>query len=179
MKQHGFTLIELLIVIAIIASIVALAIPNYLSARQRAADVKTKSEMTAMKDALRLYYNDYSSYPADAGSGLYVQLKGCGATGITACPCVSGGVSIDFAAGGAGCGVIYMKQFPTGFGPNATSKTIYYYRAVNGDDFCLRGLLSNASDPDIATSQSRCASACTINGTNNCMGAQKYCVCAD
>jgi hypothetical protein len=43
--------------------------------------------------------------------------------------------------------------------------------------------LDNTSDPDIATSQSRCASACTTaTGTNNCIGGSsvgRYCVCAD
>jgi prepilin-type N-terminal cleavage/methylation domain-containing protein len=176
MNRKGFSLIELLVVIGIIASIVALAIPNYLGARQRAQDSKKKQEMNQLKNALRLYYNDYASYPADAAPGpLYVQLKGCGASGTEACPCVSGSTSIDFAAGGAGCDVVYMKQFPTGFGPNAPSKTIFYYRTSNGDDFCLRAVLDNASDPDIATSQSRCVTACGAS----CTGSGRYCVCAD
>ena len=173
MKQ-GFTLIELLVVIGIIAMLVAIAVPNYLSARQRAADSKTKSEMGEFKNALRLYYNDYQSYPADAGSGLFDQLKGCGATGTSACPCVSGSISVDFAAGGAGCDEIYMKQFPIGFGPNAPSKSIFYFREINGDDFCMVGTLNNRSDPDAATSQVRCGSVCGAN-----CGSGKYCLCAD
>ncbi|MFA5103139.1 MAG: type II secretion system protein, partial [Candidatus Thermoplasmatota archaeon] len=45
MKKQGFTLIELLVAIAIMAVIMALAFPNYLSARERARDTKLKAEM--------------------------------------------------------------------------------------------------------------------------------------
>lgn len=173
MKQKGFSLIELLVVIAIIASIVALAIPNYLGARQRAQDSKRKSEAMALKAALRLYYNDFNTYPASfsGGVGKLNYIQGCGAGGTGQCPCVSGSTTIDFASGAA-CDNVYMKKFPSDLGSST-----YYYRSgtITGEDFCLRVLLNNASDPDIATSQSRCASACTTN----CTGSQKYCVCAD
>jgi prepilin-type N-terminal cleavage/methylation domain-containing protein len=174
MKRNGFSLIELLVVIAIIATLVALAIPNYVSARQRAQDVKIKSEMTALKDALRLYYNDFETYPADVGP-LHASLNGCGAGGTSVCPCVSGGTSIDFATG-ASCDVVYMKHFPAGFGLSASSKTIFYYLESAGNDFCLVGTLSNKSDPDIAVSQARCASVCGVSCSSS---ATHYCVCAD
>ena len=167
MKTKGFTLIEILIVIAIIAALIAIAIPNYLSARQRAQDIKIKSEMAALKSALRLYYNDFNSYPASAAPG---KLSGCGATGIALCPCTGGG--LDFATGAA-CDNIYMKQTPMGLG-----SSILYTQTKSGEDFCLRSLLNNQSDPDIATSLTRCTSACTVNGINSCTTG-KYCVCAD
>jgi prepilin-type N-terminal cleavage/methylation domain-containing protein len=177
-NQKAFTLIELLVVIAIIASIVAMAIPNYLSARQRAQDAKKKMEMVQLKNALRLYYNDYNKYPVDNSPGpLYVQIKGCGATGTSNCDrtvCTT----VDFAAGGSGCDTIYMKQFPTGFGPNASSKTIFYFNNAAKDDFCLTSAMSNQSDPDIAVSLARCTTACLIGSTQYC-SSSKYCVCAD
>lgn len=153
MKKTGFTLIELLVVIGIIAMLVAIAVPNYLMARQRAADSKIKSDMSEFKDALRLYYNDFQSYPASLS------------------PCNS---SVDFASG-AGCSDVYMKQFPSEFG-----STMFYYQAASGNDFCLVSALNNKSDPDILTSQNRCASACGSNcpiataGTSNI-----YCSCSD
>lgn len=165
MKQKGFSLIELLVVISIIASIVALAIPNYLSARQRAQDSKIKSEMQALKTALRLYYNDYSNYPPSQAPG---KLLGCGAGGAILCPCTSG--SADFATGAA-CDVIYMKQLPTGLG-----SSILYNQTLSGEDFCLRAVLNNQSDPDIAVSQNRCTRSC---GTNCSIGSTRYCACAD
>ncbi len=164
-KNRGFTLIELLVVIGIIAMLVAIAIPNYLSARQRASDSRKKSDMVALKNALRLYYNDYNKYPA--GSGL--SLSGCGPAGASACP--YSGCGGDFTAGGAtGCDVTYMKKFPTGM-----LSSILYYQAASGEDFCLRTVLDNKSDPDITTSQARCGTACGVN----CTGTARYCQCAD
>jgi prepilin-type N-terminal cleavage/methylation domain-containing protein len=169
--RQGFSLVELLVVIAIIASIVSLAIPNFLSARQRAQDSKRKSEAIALKEALRLYYNDFNKYPLSFSGGLgkinYIQ--GCGAGGAAECPCST---SIDFASGVA-CDIVYMKKFPSDLG-----SSMYYFRDVtdNPDDFCLRVILNNGSDPDIATSQSRCASACS---GARCNSANRYCVCAD
>lgn len=171
MKRNGFTLIELLVVIAIIAGIIAIAAPNYLSARQRANDVKKKQNMAQLKTALRMYYNDYNTYP---GGTTGMVLNGCGALGTNACPCVPalGGSSVGFATGAA-CDNVYMKNLPGGF--LVAPITITYYQTAGGDDFCLRTVLENLSDPDIATSQSRCATAC---GTN-CNTTGRYCACAD
>src|SRR3989344_4982995 len=91
----GFTLIELLVVIAIIATIIAFAVPNFLGARQRAGDSKKKSEAQQLKNALRLNYNDYNKYPNDSGGPLYNIIKGCAASGTTAC---ARSATLDFAS---------------------------------------------------------------------------------
>lgn len=135
-KKRGFTLIELLVVIGIISMLVAIAIPNFLSARQRASDTKKKSEMQELKNALRLYYNDAVAYP--------VSLNSCSST-------------VDFASGAA-CDTVYMKKFPSDLGIDT-----YYYQADAGNDFCLRTSLDNKSDPDITTSQARCTASCGSN----------------
>lgn len=169
--KKGFTLIEILVVIAIIASIIAIAIPNYLSARQRASDTKKKQEMAQLKIALRLYYNDYNSYPGGT-SGM--AMNGCGTNGDQSCAttCTPG------FASGAACDNVYMKKLPAGF--LASPNTYMYYQTPGGNDFCLRAALDNLSDPDLAISQSRCATACTAaNGKNNCDIANRYCICAD
>lgn len=62
----GFTLIELLVVISIIGILSVLVISNLNDARGRAHDTKKKSELTQLKTALRLYYNDNQSYPDDS-----------------------------------------------------------------------------------------------------------------
>ncbi len=162
-KKNAFTLIELLVVIAIIASIVGLAVPNYLSARERARDGKKKSEMRELKAALRLYYNDFNSYPADDGVG---KIQGCGAGGTGPCPCSS---TLDFASGST-CESLYMKKFPGDLGVGT-----YYFQGTSGEDFCLSTPLDNKSDSDIAVSQSRCASVCGVN----CNTVGRYCTCAD
>ena len=56
--SRGFSLIELLVVIAITAALIAVALPNFVGARERARDVKRKAEMAELRNALRLYYND-------------------------------------------------------------------------------------------------------------------------
>lgn len=166
MKNKGFTLIELLVVIGIIGMLVAIAIPNFLSARQRASDSRVKQEMSQLKNALRLYYNDFNKYPAGGGTWMF----GCGENGVNDCLV---NCSPSFASG-ATCDTVYIKRFPDTF----LSSILYYQSGTpQGDDFCIRGVLYNKSDPDIKTSQSRCFSACS-NGTL-CSGTDRYCVCAD
>lgn len=59
----GFTLIELLIVVAIIAILAAIAIPNFLAAQTRSKVSRTQSEMQSLATGLESYYVDYTSYP--------------------------------------------------------------------------------------------------------------------
>ena len=64
-KEEGFTLIELVIVIAIIGILMAIAIPNYMKARQAAAVSATKANLRNLATALELYMaaNNKSIYP--------------------------------------------------------------------------------------------------------------------
>lgn len=63
MYDSGFTLIELLIVVAIIAILVAIAIPNFLNAQTRAKISRAKSDMHTLRTALEIYVTDLNSYP--------------------------------------------------------------------------------------------------------------------
>jgi prepilin-type N-terminal cleavage/methylation domain-containing protein len=64
-KHFGFTLIELLIVVAIIAILAAIAIPNFLAAQTRAKVSRAKGEIKTLATALESYYVDNTSYPSD------------------------------------------------------------------------------------------------------------------
>lgn len=61
--KRGFTLIELLIVVAIIAILAAIAVPNFLEAQVRAKVSRTKSDMRTINTALETYAVDHNSYP--------------------------------------------------------------------------------------------------------------------
>ena len=63
LAKKGFTLIELLIVVAIIAILAAIAIPNFLAAQVRSKVSRTQSEMRTLATGLEAYYVDNSSYP--------------------------------------------------------------------------------------------------------------------
>ncbi len=62
-NTKGFTLIELLIVVAIIAILAAIAIPNFLAAQVRAKVSRSKAEMRTLGTALESYYVDNNAYP--------------------------------------------------------------------------------------------------------------------
>lgn len=171
-SQDAFTLVELLVVISILAVLMAVAIANLAGARGRARDAKIKIELKELKNALRLYYNDYQSYPdTDAVNSPYI--LGCGTDHIHLCP---NACDNEFSAGGTNCtdATVYMKRFPRG----ADGSTVYWhykpYGATN-DDFCLYTTLENVGDKEVQASWQRCATPC---GTD-CDNGTEYCVCAD
>jgi prepilin-type N-terminal cleavage/methylation domain-containing protein len=61
--KRAFTLIELLIVVAIIAILAAIAVPNFLEAQVRAKVSRCKSDMRTIATGLEVYYVDYNRYP--------------------------------------------------------------------------------------------------------------------
>jgi len=63
-RTSGFTLIELLIVVAIIAILAAIAVPNFLEAQVRSKVSRAKSDMRTITTALESYYIDANKYPA-------------------------------------------------------------------------------------------------------------------
>ena len=66
MKKRGFTLIELLIVMAVIAILVAIAVPAFRGMRQEAQITKSQGDLKVIKIALESYYKTNGSYPAVA-----------------------------------------------------------------------------------------------------------------
>jgi prepilin-type N-terminal cleavage/methylation domain-containing protein len=63
MRMRGFTLIELLIVVAIIAILAAIAVPNFLEAQTRAKVSREKADMRSLTTAIESYYIDNNQYP--------------------------------------------------------------------------------------------------------------------
>ena len=67
--KKGFTLIELLIVVAIIAILAAIAVPNFLEAQVRSKVSRARSDMRSLATGIESYYVDNNQYPASAKTG--------------------------------------------------------------------------------------------------------------
>jgi prepilin-type N-terminal cleavage/methylation domain-containing protein len=67
--KKGFTLIELLIVVAIIAILAAIAVPNFLEAQVRSKVSRAKSDQRSLATAIEAYFVDNNLYPAAAREG--------------------------------------------------------------------------------------------------------------
>lgn len=61
-KSKGFTLIELLIVVAIIAILAAIAVPNFLEAQIRSKVARVKSDHRVLATAIESYFVDHGEY---------------------------------------------------------------------------------------------------------------------
>jgi len=80
-KQKGFTLIELLIVVAIIAILAAIAIPNFLAAQTRSKVSRTMSDIRSVATAMESYFVDNNEYTRDSDSSM--DFLDCGIGAIT------------------------------------------------------------------------------------------------
>lgn len=132
--KKGFTLIELLVAISIIAVLTAALLPNFMGTREKAKDSQKVQDLNAVKNALRMYYNDHQSYPAHRGS---FPSGGC-----TNCLNV---LAPDYLPVMEGIGYSYIS-------------------VNNEDGFQLWTALSSAVGDDDTDSQAKCGIGDTVQG---------------
>jgi len=61
--RRGFTLIELLVVLAVIATLLSIAVPRYYSSIDRSKEAVLKENLYQVRDAIGKYYADRGKYP--------------------------------------------------------------------------------------------------------------------
>jgi general secretion pathway protein G len=62
-RSRAFTLIELLVVMAIIATLLTVALPRYFGSVERSKEAALKQSLAVMRDAIDKYYADRGRYP--------------------------------------------------------------------------------------------------------------------
>jgi general secretion pathway protein G len=63
-NHRGFTLIELLIVMAIIGTLLSIAVPRYFRTLEKARETVLKQDLLILREAIDKHYADLNEYPA-------------------------------------------------------------------------------------------------------------------
>lgn len=62
-RTAGFTLIELMVVMAIIATLMTIAMPRYFSSLENSRETTLRHSLAIMREALDQFYGDTGRYP--------------------------------------------------------------------------------------------------------------------
>jgi type IV pilus assembly protein PilA len=115
--DQGFTLIEVLVVIIIIGILATVAIPIFLSQRQKSYGASAKSDLSIVAEEIEAYNVDNQAYPVTKSPLLTTATASSG--GVTA-------ISGTLAKGDTVS--------------TSSGNTFSYYRGTSGDDYCIIGV---------------------------------------
>jgi general secretion pathway protein G len=63
-RGRGFTLIELLVTLAIVATLLTIAVPSYFASLDNARETSLRKSLSVMRAAIDQYHGDKGRYPA-------------------------------------------------------------------------------------------------------------------
>lgn len=145
----GFTLVELLVVIAVIALVMAVLFPNFMSFRQRARDTQRKADLSQIQKALELFKQDQNPPAYPTTGGLPAAL--CG-------QCFSSAASCG--------GNLYLRKFPCDPGSGTVPTPYVYTLGSDVLQYSIAACLENAGDMDKdTTTDSSCTSTTNVSYT--------------
>jgi len=100
-KISGLTLVEVMIIVAIIAVLLAIALPNFHRTQRRGNVTKAKSELRALQTAVESYYV-HNSYAYPASLSALTSASPTIVSSIPDDPFASSGTSYGYVRGGTG-----------------------------------------------------------------------------
>ena len=146
-KAFGFTLIELLVVVSILGILISIGFYSFENARQKGRDSRRIQDLSAIKTALVLYYQDNKQFPKDTLNQTYTLDS----------------LNIDLTP-------TYTEKLPQDplqsntASDNCSNKSYIYCYQLNSDGtFVLWAQLENVNNPQIKPSSAACTNSNSFN----------------